>query len=504
MLNSYIKAILDARVYDVAIETPLEEAKNLSQRLGNQVLIKREDLQPVYSFKLRGAFNKIVNLTAAEKSCGIIAASAGNHAQGVALSANKLGIKSVIVMPVTTPSIKVESVKSYGSETVLFGDTFGDAFLKAKALEAEHGYTFIHPYDDPTVIAGQGTIGMEILRQHSGHIDAIFVPVGGGGLIAGVATYIKYLHPTTKIIGVEAEGSACLKAALEADKRVILPSVSIFADGIAVGQIGEKTFELCRQVVDEVVTVSTDEICAAIKDLFNDTRAIAEPAGATALAGLKKYVETREVSGQTLVAINSGANVNFDRLRHIAERAEAGEHKEAIFSVDIPEQPGSFRDFCLSLEGHDISEFNYRFNDESTAKIFVGIKMSGQIEDRSNFVTMLQGKGYKVTDLSDNELAKLHIRHTVGGKAPQLKNEIIFRFQFPERPGALMQFLDKMADRWNCSLFHYRNHGAAFGRVMMGLQVEPHKKSDVITFLDQLGYEFWDETENDAYQTFLG
>ena len=504
MTNSYVKKTEAAQVYDVAIETPLEEAIFLSKRFGNRILIKREDLQPVHSFKLRGAFNKIINLTAHEKAQGIIAASAGNHAQGVALSAKKLGLKSIIIMPQTTPSIKVDSVKELGSEVILCGDTFGEAYLKAKELESKHGYTFIHPYDDPEVIAGQGTVAMEILKEHPSAIDTIFVPVGGGGLISGIAAYIKGVRPEIKIVGVEAEGSACLKAALEADSRVKLPHVEIFADGIAVSQIGEVTFEICKQFVDEVITVSTDEICAAIKDLFTDTRAIAEPAGATALAGLKKYIEYSGATDQTLIAINSGANINFDRLRHVAERAEAGEKREGIFAVTIPERPGSFRDFCSALDGQDISEFNYRFRSRADANIFVGVKFSGKSSEKAEFISMLKGKGYEATDLSENELAKLHVRHTVGGKAPQLTDEIIYRFQFPERPGALMQFLDKMENRWNCSLFHYRNHGAAFGRVMMGLEVKKSERSEVVNFLDNLGYEYWNETENKAYEIFLG
>lgn len=504
MQNSYVKKILDAKVYDVAVETPLEKASFLSERLNNTVLVKREDLQPVFSFKIRGAYNRIARLSKKEREAGVIAASAGNHAQGVALSAAKLGIKAVIVMPSTTPGIKVESVRARGAEVVLHGDTFDEASKHARFLEKEHGYTFVHPYDEPDVIAGQGTVGMEILRQYSGHIDAIFVPVGGGGLIAGMAAYIKYLRPETKVIGVESEESACLKAAMEAGERVVLPHVGIFADGIAVAQIGEETFRICQQFVDKVVTVSTDEICAAEKDIFTDCRAISEPAGAASLAGLKKYVGQEDCTEKTFVAINSGANVNFDRLRHISERAEAGEKREAILAVTIPERPGSFKQFCLALNGHDISEFNYRYADSTDARIFVGVKLKDGDKDRKDLIECLKAKGYPVVDLSDNELAKLHIRHTVGGRAPELTNEIVFRFQFPERPGALMRFLDRMQDRWNCSLFHYRNHGAAFGRVMMGLQVDDSDRVAVKEFLDELGYEYWEETDNPAYKLFLG
>ncbi len=504
MPTSYVKKILDAKVYDVAVETPLEPAPFLSERFNNRVLVKREDLQPVFSFKIRGAYNRIARLSESERAAGVIAASAGNHAQGVALSAAKLGIKAVIVMPRTTPGIKVASVRARGGEVVLHGDTFDEASRHARQLEKEQGYTFVHPYDEPDVIAGQGTVAMEILRQYSGGIDAVFIPVGGGGLAAGMAAYIKYLRPETRVIAVEAEDSACLKAALEAGERVVLPHVGIFADGIAVSQIGEETFRICQKCVDEVITVTTDEICAAVKDVFTDCRAIAEPAGATSIAGLKKYVELYGVEGQTLVAVNSGANVNFDRLRHISERSEAGEKREAIIAVTIPERPGSFKEFCLALNGHDISEFNYRYADSSEARIFVGVKLKNGDKDRRKLVATLEEKGYPVIDLSDNELAKLHIRHTVGGRAPDLTNEIVFRFEFPERPGALMKFLDRMQNRWNCSLFHYRNHGAAFGRVMMGLQVDEGEREVVKDFLDDLGYEYWEETDNPAYKLFLG
>ena len=504
MPSKYIKKILDAKVYDVAIETPIDEAIFLSKRIKNRVLVKREDLQPVFSFKLRGAYNKMVQLTEAERACGVIAASAGNHAQGVALSAAYLGIKAIIVMPRTTPVIKVDSVRERGAEVLLFGDTFDQACKQAIAMSEKEGYTFIHPYDDPEVIAGQGTIGMEIIRQHSGQLDAVFIPVGGGGLIAGISAYLKYIRPETKIIGVESADSSCFKAAMEAGERVTLSTVGIFADGVAVAQIGKETFRVARQCVDDVITVTTDEICAAIKDLFTDTRAISEPAGALALAGLKKYAHENKLSNQTLLAINSGANINFDRLRHVSERAEAGEKREAIFAVSIPEKPGSFKAFIHAIGDHDISEFNYRYADSKDAQIFVGLKMSNADEGRVQLKSQLESMDYKVTDLSDNEVAKLHIRHMVGGHSPQIHDEILFRFQFPERPGALMQFLDKMQNRWNCSLFHYRNHGAAFGRVLMGLQAKPEERQEVDLFLQDLGYTHWEETDNPGYKIFLG
>lgn len=502
MPESYIKRILTANVYDVAVETPIDEACFLSKRFGNRILIKREDLQPVFSFKLRGAYNKMRQLTKPQREAGIICASAGNHAQGVALAAKELKIRAVIVMPCTTPQIKVDSVRERGGEVVLFGDNFNMALGEARRLEAEHGYTFIHPYDDVDVIAGQGTIGMEIVRQHSGDLDAVFVPVGGGGIIAGISAYLKYVRPNTKIIAVEPEEAACLKAALEAGERVELDHVGIFADGVAVKQIGEEPFRVCQHTVDEVITVTNDEMCAAIKDLFTDTRAVAEPAGALALAGLKKYVEERGVENQTLLAINSGANINFDRLRHVAERAEAGEHREALFAVKIPEKPGSFRQFCVDLANHDITEFNYRYADARDAAIFVGVKLAGR-KDRKELHERLEAQGYRVADLSDDEMAKLHVRYMVGGHADNIDNEVVFRFQFPERPGALLQFLDKMQNRWNCSLFHYRNHGADYGRVLMALQVPEGEREDLRAFLEDVGYEFEEEQESPAYQLFL-
>ncbi|MCB1615468.1 MAG: threonine ammonia-lyase, biosynthetic [Pseudomonadales bacterium] len=503
MPQTYIKKILDARVYDVAIETPIDHAVFLSERLNNTVLIKREDLQPVFSFKLRGAYNKMCQLTDSEKACGVVAASAGNHAQGVALSAAKMGIKATIVMPSTTPQIKVDAVKARGGKVVLHGDTYDEASTFAKALVREKGMCYVHPYDDPDVIAGQGTIGMEILRQHTGKIDAIFLPVGGGGLCAGVSAYVKYVRPETRIIAVEPEDAACLKAAMEKGRRVKLPHVGLFADGAAVAQIGKETFRVLRKTVDEVMTVSTDEICAAIKDIFDDTRSIAEPAGALALAGLKKYVETHKVSNQTLLAVDSGANTNFDRLRFISEQTEIGEKREAILAVTIPEKPGSFKKFCQTIGKRNITEFNYRFNDDKDAHIFVGIQVSPQGRDREELKAVLEKRGYPVMDMTDNDIAKLHVRHMVGGHAPGVEHELVYRFEFPERPGALLQFLTGLGERWNISMFHYRNHGAAYGRVLVGMQVPENERSQVESYLKQLNYPYRDESKNPAYQLFL-
>ena len=503
MLQDYARRILTARVYDVAIESPLEVASQLSRRLENRVLLKREDLQPVFSFKLRGAYNKIVHLSAADRARGVIAASAGNHAQGVALAAQTLGIKAVIVMPQTTPEIKVASVRQRGAKVVLHGDTFDEAYIHARALEKEKGYAFVHPYDDPTVIAGQGTIAMEILRQHPDPIDAVFVPVGGGGLIAGMAAYIKYLRPDIRVIGVEPEDAACLKAALAAKKRVVLPEVGLFADGVAVAQIGEETFRIARKTVDEVITASTDEICAAIKDFFEDTRSIAEPAGALAIAGMKNWIAREKCTGKTFVAIASGANMNFDRLRHISERTELGEKREAILAVTIPERPGAFKAFCRALGKRNITEFNYRFSSAERADVFVGLQLA-RPADREALVEVLRGKDYPVIDMTDNEMAKLHVRYMVGGHPPSVgKQELIFRFEFPERPGALMKFLDRLGQHWNISLFHYRNHGAAYGRVLAGFQVNPGERRAVENSLRELGYPFTDETDNPAFALFL-
>lgn len=505
MPETYIKKILDARVYDVARETPIDHARLLSTRLDNRVLIKREDLQPVFSFKLRGAYNKLCQLSEQERKAGVVAASAGNHAQGLALAAHHLGVKATIVMPRTTPTIKVNGVRSHNAKVVLYGDTYDEAAEHAVRLVQEKGMVYIHPYDDPDVIAGQGTVGMEIVRQHPDDIEAIFVPVGGGGLLAGVAAYVRYVRPDIKIIGVEPEDAACLKAALDKGRRVTLPEVGIFADGVAVRQVGKETFRVIRQSVDEVVTANTDEICAAIKDIFEDTRSIAEPAGALALAGLKKYVAEKGISGKTLLAINSGANTNFDRLRYISERTEIGEKREAVLSVCIPEKPGSFKAFCSALGKRSITEFNYRYADDREAHIFVGLQIAEGTETRETVIQRLRDKNYEVVDLTDNEVAKLHIRHMVGGPAPQaVNNETVLRFEFPERPGALLNFLTHLGQRWNISMFHYRNHGAAYGRVLVGLQVSRSERKQLAEILDKLHYRFWDETDNPAYQQYLG
>ncbi|MEP5765754.1 MAG: threonine ammonia-lyase, biosynthetic [Halieaceae bacterium] len=503
MPQSYIKKILDARVYDVARETPIDHARLLSARLANRVLLKREDLQPVFSFKLRGAYNKMCHLTDSERAAGVITASAGNHAQGLALAASHMGVKATIVMPRTTPAIKVDGVRSHGARVVLHGDTYDEASAHAGELMDKHGLVYVHPYDDPEVIAGQGTIGMEIVRQHPDPIEAIFVPVGGGGLLAGVAAYVKYVRPEIKLIGVEPEDAACLAAALERGRRVSLPEVGLFADGVAVAQIGKETFRVIRDTVDSVVTVSTDEMCAAIKDIFEDTRSIAEPAGALALAGLKKYVEREGLEGKTLLAIDSGANTNFDRLRYISERTEIGEKREIVLSVTIPERPGSFKAFCKALGKRSITEFNYRYSDRREANIFVGLKVEAG-SDREQVIAPLVNKGYPVTDLTDNEMAKLHIRHMVGGPVHgSIDNEVVFRVEFPERPGALFNFLTHVGQRWNISMFHYRSHGAAYGRVLLGLQVDPAERGELAAALESVHYRFSEETDNVAYQLYL-
>jgi threonine dehydratase len=503
MTKKYIEKILAARVYDVAEETPLEHSRLLSARVDNKVLLKREDMQPVFSFKLRGAYNCIYQLSQQKKIKGVIAASAGNHAQGVALSAQRLGIKATIVMPKTTPAIKVNAVKSYGAKTILIGDAYDEAYQHAIALAEKQKLDFIHPYDDPDVIAGQGTIGMEILRQYGDVIDVVFVPVGGGGLIAGVSAFIKHLRPEVKVIGVEPDDAPCMAEAFKHKKRVVLDHVGIFADGVAVRQAGKETYRIAKQCVDEIICVSTDEICAAIKDIFDDTRSIMEPAGALAVAGMKKYIEREAVSGQTMVAINSGANMNFDRLRHVAERAELGEQREALLGVTIVERPGSFRAFCNTLGRRGITEFNYRYSHDDKAHVFAGIQLSEGFAEKDELIAKLESKKYPVVDMTDNEMAKIHVRHLVGGHNADLEDEIVYRFEFPERPGALLDFLTRIGKRWNISLFHYRNHGAAYGRVLVGLQAPKSERKALNAYLDELGYPYWDETENPAYKLFL-
>jgi threonine dehydratase len=502
-MNGYLKRILNARVYDVAVETPLEAAPNLSARIGNRVLLKREDMQPVFSFKLRGAYNKMAQLTPEQLKRGVITASAGNHAQGVALSAEKLGCKAVIVVPTTTPQIKIQAIASRGAKVVLHGDSYSDAYQHALELEKQSKMTFVHPYDDPDVIAGQGTIAMEILRQHTQAIHAIFVPIGGGGLISGVAAYVKNLRPEIKVIGVQPVDSDAMYRSVKTKRRVILDHVGLFADGVAVKQVGTETFRLCRKLVDEIILVDTDTVCAALKDVFEDTRSILEPAGALSIAGAKLYAARENLKGETLVAIASGANMNFDRLRFVAERAEIGEKREAILAVTIPETPGSFRKFCSLLGKLSITEFNYRYANPKTAHVFVGIQVRNQ-QETGELVEKLQRNKLNTLDLSDNEMAKLHLRHLVGGHASEARDEILFRFEFPERPGALMLFLNSMSHNWNISLFHYRNHGADYGRVLVGMQVPHHDKKALKTFLDTLGYRYWDESANPAYRLFLG
>lgn len=500
---NYQEKIEHSRVYDVANKTPLEFQPNISARIGNRVLLKREDMQPVFSFKIRGAYNKMAHLPKDVLKRGVIAASAGNHAQGVALSAQKLGCRAVIVMPTTTPAIKVDAVKNRGAEVVLFGDSYSDAYVHALELEKAEKLTFVHPYDDPDVIAGQGTIALEILDEHPQPIEAIFCCVGGGGLLAGIAAYVKAVRPEIKVIGVEAKDAEAMTESLKKGERIILDQVGLFADGAAVKQVGVHTFKLCQQYVDEMIVVDNDAICAAIKDVFEDTRSILEPAGALALAGLKEYAERENLHNKTLIGIASGANMNFDRLRFVAERAEIGEKREAVLAVTIPEKPGAFKTFCRLLGNRNITEFNYRYSDPKNAHIFVGIAITDPTES-AKLVAELQAQGLSTLDLTDNEMAKLHLRHLVGGHAPQAEHEVVYRFEFPEKPGALMKFLDTMGHDWNISLFHYRNHGADFGRVLVGMQVPPNEQDEYLNFLHNLGYPYWDETNNPAYQLFLG
>jgi len=503
MPRDYVERILKARVYDVARESPLERAPRLSRRLNNDVLLKREDLQPVFSFKVRGAYNKIYNLAAEERERGVIASSAGNHAQGVALAANRLGVKALIVMPKTTPRIKVEAVRDLGAEIVLHGSSYDDAQIHADGLARERGMIFVPPFDDPEVIAGQGTVALEILRQHGSDIHAIFVAVGGGGLIAGIAAYVKSLWPHIRIIGVEPEDAPSMHRSLEAGERVVLDHVGIFADGVAVKQVGKEPFRIALQCVDEVLLVSTDEICAAIKDIYEDTRSIAEPAGALGVAGLKRYVAREGIAGATLVAVDSGANVNFDRLRHIAERAGLGDRREALLAVTIPERPGSLREFCHAIGARSITEFNYRYANAGDAHIFVGVELRDVDSDRDALIAGLVDRGYPVVDMTDNEMAKIHIRYMVGGRSGRAGEEQLYRLNFPERPGALLRFLTHMGEHWNISLFHYRNHGADYGRVLIGVQVPSDETGAFQTFLSEIGYDCVEESGNPAYDLFL-
>ena len=502
MHPDYLEKILTAQVYDVAVETPLDPAPNLSVRIGNSILFKREDMQPVFSFKLRGAYNKIAKLSSERLKRGVICASAGNHAQGVALSAAKVGCRAVIVMPTTTPAIKIQAVRNRGGEVVLAGDSYDEAYAHALELEKAQKLTFVHPFDDPEVIAGQGTIAMEILRQHPKPIHAVFCCVGGGGLISGVAAYIKRLRPETKIIGVEAVDAAAMTQSLQAGKRVRLKQVGLFADGAAVKYVGEETFRLCQLYVDEMVLVDTDAICAAIKDVFEDTRAVLEPAGALAVAGAKAYAAQNKLKDKTLVAIASGANMNFERLRFVAERAEIGEQREALLAVTLPEKPGAYKKFLSLIGARHITEFNYRFNDVKEAQVFVGVQASSRAESLK-LVEQLRKNGYATLDLTEDEMAKSHVRHLVGGHSPKVDHEILYRFEFPERPGALMNFLSQMSSGWNISLFHYRNHGADYGRVLVGMQVPPAEMKQFKEFLKKLGYAHWNETDNPTYKLFL-
>ncbi|MEM7194586.1 MAG: threonine ammonia-lyase, biosynthetic [Pseudomonadota bacterium] len=508
LATSILHAILDARVYDVAVESELDSAERLSSRLGNHIWLKREDQQPTFCYKVRGSYNKMSRLTDRERKRGVIAASAGNHAQGVAKSAQEIGCDAVIVMPVTTPAVKLQAVERWGARVELVGDSFDEAYQRAMEIQKKENRVFVHPFDDPDVIAGQGTVAPEILRQlGTKPLHAVFVPVGGGGLIAGLAAYIKQLRPDVQVIGVEPEEADSMAKSLEAGRRVRLKKVGIFADGVAVKQVGAHTFKLCREFVDEIVTVSTDEICAAIKDICEDTRTLVEPSGALGVAGIKRWLRDQKghgnrVRGKHIVAILSGANMNFDRLRHVSERAEIGERREAILAVTIPEHSGSYLRFISILGDRNVSEFNYRYANESEAHIFLGVQINRTREIES-LVRRLQKQGYQTTDLTDNEIAKVHIRHLVGGRAPDVKDERLISFEFPERPGALKNFLDQVGTDWNITLFHYRNHGSDFGRVLCGMQVAPGRQREFRKFLRKLGYQHTDETDNPVHRLFL-
>ncbi|MFK7994058.1 MAG: threonine ammonia-lyase, biosynthetic [Granulosicoccus sp.] len=502
MHDEYIKRILSARVYDVSVETRLHEAPQLSGRLNNRIWLKREDEQSIFSFKCRGAFNRIYKLVQDQPVAGVVAASAGNHAQGVALAARKLAISAVIVMPQTTPGIKVDSVRGLGGEVILHGDDFDAALAHALTLVEERGFPFIHPFDDPNTIAGQGTVGVELCRQHPGDLDVVFVPVGGGGLASGVSAYMKYLRPEVRIVGVEPIDAASMHDSLKANERVILPEVGLFADGVAVKQVGKYCFDVCTEFLDEVILVSVDEMSAAIKDVFNETRTLTEPAGALAVAGMKRYVQERGITDQALIAITSGANINFDRLRHVAERVEIGESREALLAVTIPEEPGSFLRFCNTLGKRGVTEFNYRYSDENNAQVFAGVVVDGGKPERDELITNLKNGGYHVLDMTHNDTAKLHLRHMIGGHAA-LPRERLYRFAFPERPGALATFLTAMGKRWNITLFHYRNHGAAYGRVLVGMTLPEGEEQQMEQFIEELGYKVDEESGNEAYAMFL-
>lgn len=502
MPTDYLKRILTARVYDVASESPLEPAPLLSQRTNNNFLLKREDTQKVFSFKLRGAYNMMVNLPPRARERGVLAASAGNHAQGVALAAQRLGCRAVIVMPVTTPQVKIDAVRARGAEVVLHGDSYSDAFARAQELEKAEKLTFVHPFDDPDVIAGAGTVGMEILRQHPGQLDAVFVAIGGGGLMAGVATYIKQLRPDIKVIGVQTEDSDAMVRSVRAGRRVTLPDVGLFSDGTAVKLVGEETFRLTRKYADDFVTVDTDAVCAAIKDVFQDTRNVLEPAGALAVAGAKKYLAQHRWKGKTVVAIASGANMNFDRLGFIADRADVGQEREAVFAVSMPEERGSFKRFCKLVGDRNVTEFNYRMSETDQAHVFVGLQVNKNGES-DKIAANFRRHHFDTLDLTHDEMAKTHLRHLVGGRSSVVENEVLYRFEFPERPGALMRFLNCLSPDWNISLFHYRNQGSDYGRILVGIQVPPSDEAIFGQFLNELGYRYWEETQNPAYRLFL-